>query len=410
MERIVVTGMGTVNPIGKNVEETWKNAVQGVSGVGPITLFDASDWMVDHACEVKDFKAEDYLGKRDARRMDRFEQFAVVAADEAVRDAGLEITPENAERVGVFVASAIGGLKSLEDAVYTMRDKGYRRVNPFVVPMMMPNGAAGLVAIRQGAKGPAMAVASACASGNDALGLAWMMLRNGVVDVALAGASESTLCSVGVGAFVRMGALSLRDDYSSAPQPFDRNRDGLVMGEGAGMLVLETESHAKARGARILAEFAGYAATADAHHITAPAENGEGGARAMQRVLEMAGLTPEEVDYINAHGTGTRLNDSAETAAIKAVFGERAYQIPISSTKSMTGHMMGATGAVEAIFCVQTIREGIIPPTINYHTPDPACDLDYVPNQARQADVRVVISNAFGFGGHNAVLAFRAYE
>ncbi len=410
MERIVVTGMGTVNPIGKTVAETWDNAIHGVSGVAPITLFDASDWMVDHACEVKDFKAEDYLGKRDARRMDRFEQFAVVAARDALQDAALEITPEEAGRVGVFIASAIGGLKSLESAVYTMRDKGYRRVNPFVVPMMMPNGAAGLVAIHTGAKGPSMAVASACASGNDGLGLAWMMLRSGAIDVAIAGASESTLCSVGVGAFVRMGALSLRDDYSTAPQPFDRNRDGLVMGEGAGVLILETESHAKARGARILAEFAGYAATADAHHITAPAENGEGGARAIRQVLDVAGIALEEVDYINAHGTGTQLNDSAETAAIKTVFGKRAYQIPVSSTKSMTGHMMGASGAVEAIFCVQAIRDGIIPPTINYQTPDPACDLDYVPNQARQAPVRVAISNAFGFGGHNAVLAFRAYE
>ncbi len=410
MERIVVTGMGTVNPLGKNTAETWNNAIQGVSGVAPITLFDASDWMVDHACEVKDFRPEEYLGKRDARRMDRFEQFAVVAAREAVQDADLTITPENAGRVGVFIASAIGGLKSLEEAVYTMQRKGYRRVNPFVVPMMMPNGAAGLVAIHQGAKGPAMAVASACASGNDGLGLAWMMLRSGVVDVAIAGASESTLCSVGVGAFVRMGALSLRDDYSVAPQPFDLNRDGLVMGEGAGVLILETESHAKKRGARILAEFAGYAATADAHHITAPAEDGEGGARAMLQALKAAGVSADEVDYINAHGTGTQLNDAAETAAIKTVFGERAYQIPVSSTKSMTGHMMGASGALEAIFCVQTIREGVIPPTINYQTPDPACDLDYVPNQARPAQVRVAMSNAFGFGGHNAVVVIRAYE
>ncbi len=410
MERIVVTGMGAISALGHTVSENWQNIVKGTSGIGPITLFDASDWMVHYACEVKDFDPTAYLPRKDARRMDRYEQFGVVAAEQAIAQAGLEITPENANRVGVVISSAIGGLKSLQDAVYTLERQSYRRVNPFVIPMMMPNGAAGLVAIRNGAKGPALSVASACASGNDGLGLAWMMLRSGVIDVAIAGASESTICAVGVGAFARMGALSQREDYSATPQPFDLHRDGLVMGEGAGVLVLETESHARARGAHILAEFAGYAASADAYHITAPAADGEGGARAMKQALDVAGLNPTDVDYINAHGTGTPLNDAAETQAIKAVFGEHAYKLAVSSTKSMTGHMMGATGALEAVFCVQTIREGVIPPTINYHTPDPACDLDYVPNEARQAKVRVTMSNAFGFGGHNAVVVMRAYE
>ncbi len=410
MERIVVTGMGAISALGHTVAENWQNVIDGVSGIGPITLFDASDWMVHYACEVKNFDPTAYLPRKDARRMDRYEQFGVIAAQQAIEQAGLEITGQNANRVGVVISSAIGGLKSLQDAVYTLERQSYRRVNPFVIPMMMPNGAAGLVAIRYGAKGPALAVASACASGNDGLGLAWMMLRSGMVDVAIAGASESTICAVGVGAFARMGALSQRDDYGATPQPFDMHRDGLVMGEGAGVLVLETESHARARGAHILAEFAGYAASADAYHITAPAKNGEGGARAMQQALDAAGLRPADVDYINAHGTGTPLNDAAETQAIKAVFGEHAYKLAVSSTKSMTGHMMGATGALEAVFCVQAIREGIIPPTINYHTPDPACDLDYVPNQARQARVRVTMSNAFGFGGHNAVVVMRAYE
>ncbi|GAB4529906.1 MAG: beta-ketoacyl-ACP synthase II [Anaerolineales bacterium] len=410
MEKIVVTGMGLINALGKTVSESWQNIVRGKSGIGPITLFDASDWMVNYACEIKDFDPADYISRRDARRMDRYEQLAMIAAQEAMNDSGLVITPENASRVGVLVTSAIGGLESLQNAVYTLKDEGPRRVNPFVIPMMMPNGAAGLIAIRHGAKGPAMAVTSACASGNDSLGLAWSLMRSGVIDVAIAGASEATICAIGVGAFARMGALSQRDDYSATPQPFDSQRDGLVMGEGAAILILETESHARARGAHILAEFAGYAASADAHHITAPAEDGEGGARAMQLALESAGLTPTDVDYINAHGTGTPLNDAAETAAIKAVFGEYAYKLAVSSTKSMTGHMMGATGAVEAVYCVKAIQDGILPPTINYRTPDPVCDLDYVPNEARQAVVRVAMSNAFGFGGHNAVIVMRKYE
>jgi len=411
MEKIVITGMGTVNPLAHNVTETWEKITQGVSGVAPITHFDASEWLTQIACEVKEFNPKDYMSAKEARRRDPFEQYATVAAQEALKQSGLEVTPETAGRIGVLVSSAMGGLESLEDAIFTLKDKGARRVSPFLIPMLMSNGAAGLIGIDHGIKGPAMSVASACASGIDGIGLAWMMLRTGMIDAALTGASEATLTKTGVGAFDRLGALSRQnDDYSMTPAPFDKNRDGLVMGEGAGILVMETESHAKARGAQILAELAGYASTADAYHVTAPSQEGVGGAAAMSNALETAQVNPEEVDYISAHGTATPLNDAAETKAIKRTFGEQAYQIPVSSTKSMTGHMMGATGALEAIFCVQAIRENTLPPTIHYQTPDPECDLDYVPNQARQGKVAVAISNAFGFGGHNAVIVLREYN
>lgn len=410
MEKIVITGMGSVNPLAHNVPETWKKIINGVSGVNRITHFDASSWLAQIACEVKDFNPKDYMSAKDARRRDRFEQFATVAAQEALHQSGLEITPENAPRIGVLVSSAMGGLKALQDAIFTLKDKGARRVSPFLIPMLMANGAAGLIGIDHGATGPAMSVASACASGSDGIGLAWMMLRAGMIDAAITGASEATLTKTGVGAFDRLGALSHQnEDYSMTPAPFDKNRDGLVMGEGSGILVMETESHAKARGAQILAELAGYASTADAYHVTAPSPEGIGGAAAISNSLAAAQVNPEEVGYISAHGTATRLNDAAETKAIKRAFGDYAYQVPASSTKSMTGHMMGATGALEAIFCVQTIREGVIPPTIHYQTPDPECDLDYVPNEARDAEVAVAVSNAFGFGGHNAVLVIKKY-
>lgn len=407
-ERIVITGFGAVTPLGLTAEESWQNAVRGVSGVAPITLFDTSDWYVKVACEVKGFDPAQYMPVKEARRMDRFEQFSVAIAQEAARNAGLQVAPENAERIGMILSSAIGGLASLENAVYTLLNQGFRRVSPFTIPMMMPNGGAGLAAIDLGVKGPCFSVASACASGADGIGVAWMMLNSGMIDAVIAGAAETTVCAIGVGAFDRMGAMTRRTDL--VPQPFDKERDGLVMGEGGAALVLERESFARARGANIICELAGYAATADAHHITAPAENGEGGARAMRLALQTAGINPQDVNYINAHGTSTPLNDAAETQAIKAAFGEYAYQVPISSTKSMTGHMMGATGAVEAMFCAQAIRDGILPPTINYRTPDPECDLDYIPNEARRASVRVALSNSFGFGGHNAVLVFKKYE
>ncbi len=411
MERIVITGMGTVNPLGLNVAETWSNITEGVSGVAPMTLFDHSNLQVHIACEVKGFKPENFMDAREARRRDRFEQLATAAAGEAIKDAGVVVTEENAPRIGIVVSSAIGGLKSIADAVLTNDKEGPRRVSPFLIPMLMANGAAGIIAIDYGIKGPCFSVASACASGADGIGMAFMMLRSGMLDMALAGASEAVVTSVGVAAFDRVGAMSRRnDDYSMTPAPFDKNRDGLVMGEGAALLVLETEAHARARGAHIYAELAGYGSTADAFHVTAPHENGEGGAAAIRQAIASAGANVEDVGYINAHGTATQRNDLSETRAVKRAFGELAYKIPISSTKSMTGHMMGATGALEAIICVQAIRDGILPPTIHYQTPDPECDLDVIPNEARQKKIDLAISNAFGFGGHNAVLAVRRFS
>jgi len=411
MERVVITGMGTVNPLGISVKESWQNAINGISGVAPITLFDPAPLNVHFAAEVKNFDPEKYMDVKEARRRDRFEQFGVAAAKDAIASSGLEVTDTNSGRIGVLVSSAIGGIKSLSEAVIINYTEGPRRVSPFLIPMLMPNGAAGMIAIDHQIKGPCFSVASACASGSDGIGTAFLMLKAGMIDAALAGAAEMTICSVGVAAFDRVGAMSRRnDDFSMTPQPFDKNRDGLVMGEGAAVLVLERESHAKKRGANILAELAGYGATADAFHVTAPHENGVGGAAAMRMALESAQANVDELGYINAHGTGTPLNDQSETRAIKAAFGEQAYQIPISSTKSMTGHMMGATGALEAIFCTQAVREGILPPTIHYETPDPECDLDYIPNQAREKKIILALSNAFGFGGHNAVLAIRKYE
>jgi beta-ketoacyl-acyl-carrier-protein synthase II len=411
-ERIVITGMGTVNPLGLSVAESWRSAVEGNSGVAPITLFDshAAKLNVHIAAEVKNFKPEDFMDAKESRRRDRFEQFTIASARQALEQSGLQVTEANAGRIGVIISSAIGGLQSLQDAVLTNFTEGPRRVTPFLIPMLMANGGAGMTAIEFGIKGPCFSVASACASGADGIGTALMMLRTGMIDAALTGASEATITSTGVAAFDRVGAMSRQNEnYSMVPKPFDRDRDGLVMGEGAAALLLERESDAKARGANILAELAGYGATADAFHVTAPQENGEGGAAAIRMALSSAEANLDEVGYINAHGTSTPLNDQAETRAIKAAFGDLAYKIPVSSTKSMTGHMMGATGALEAIFCVQAIHEGILPPTVHYETPDPECDLDYVPNKAREAKVTLAISNAFGFGGHNAVLAIRKY-
>ncbi len=409
-EKIVITGMGAVTPVGHSVAETWENIVAGVSGVAPITLFDASQYLVQIACEVKDFDPEKYISPKEVRRRDRYQLFSAAAVQEAIQHSGILESATDPTRVGVVISSAIGGLQSLYENIRVLFEQGSRRISPFVIPMLMSNGAAGLVSIDYGFKGPSFSVASACASGSDGIGVAWNLLRAGVIDVAVTGASESTITPIGIAAFDRVGALSRRSqDYSMTPQPFDKNRDGLVMGEGAAVMVLERESHARRRGAEILAELAGYAATADAYHITAPSEDGAGGAAAIRLALEIAQVNPDEVGYINAHGTATELNDISETRAIKAAFGDLAYNIPVSSTKSMTGHMMGATGALEAIFCVQAIRKGVIPPTIHYETPDAECDLDYVPNQARSARVKVAISNAFGFGGHNAVLVLRAY-
>ena len=410
-ERIVITGMGTVNPLGLNVQETWSNMVAGVSGVGPITLFDSSPLQVHIAAEVKGFKPEDHMDAKEARRRDRFEQFAITAAKEAISQSGLQVTEKNAGRIGIIISSAIGGLHSLQEATLTNYKEGPKRVSPFLIPMLMANGGAGMAAIEFGIKGPCFSVASACASGADGIGTALMLRHTGRIDGAWAGAASATSASRGVAAVGRVGAMSLRtDEYSMTPQPLDKNREGLGMGEGAGVLDLEREADARARGATILAELAGYGATADAYHVTAPHEHGEGGAAAMVMALSSAKANIQDVGYINAHGTGTLLNDQAETRAIKAAFGELAYKVPISSTKSMTGHMMGATGALEAIICVQAVRDGILPPTIHYETVDPECDLDYIPNKAREANISLAISNAFGFGGHNAVLAVRKYN
>jgi 3-oxoacyl-[acyl-carrier-protein] synthase II len=409
-DKIVITGMGTVNPLGKSVEESWNNTLEGRSGIAPITLFDASQGSVGIAGEVKDFQALDYMPAKEARRRDRYQQLASAAALEAVEHSGLEVEEGREGRVGVIVSSAIGGLQSISDNIEIMNDKGVRKVSPFIIPQLMGDGAAGLIAIDNNFQGPSFSVTSACASGADGIGIAKMLIESGVIDAAVAGGCEATVTMIGIAAFDRLGALSRREEYPpNTPQPFDKNRDGLVVGEGAAALVLERESHAKSRGAVILAELAGYGSTADAYHITAPSENGIGGAKAIKIALDDAQLNIEEVGYISAHGTATQLNDVSETRAIKAAFGEQAYKIPVSSTKSMTGHMMGATGALEVIFCVQAMRDGVLPATINYETPDPECDLDYIPNTAREVKITSAVSNAFGFGGHNAVLVVKEY-
>jgi beta-ketoacyl-acyl-carrier-protein synthase II len=407
----MVTGMGTVNPIGLDVASTWENMINGTSAVGPITRFDSSDLHVHIACEINDFDPMKYLSAKEVRRMDLFEQYAIAAVQEAMQQSGLEIGDQNAGRVAVIISSAVGGFITLHRGFRVLFESGPRRLNPFLIPMFMPNGGAGMVAIKLGAKGPCFSIASACASGADSIGQAWLLLRAGIVDAAIAGGSEATITQMGIGAFDRLGALSRRNDKPyRTPSPFDTDRDGLVMGEGSGILILETLDHAKARGAEVLAELIGYGSTVDAHHITAPAVDGEGGAAAMKNAMSIAKLDPHDVDYVNAHGTGTRLNDVAETLAIKTALGEHAHDVLISSTKSMTGHLMGATAALEALFCVKAIRENVVPPTINLREPDPECDLDYVPNQARERTVRVAMTNALGFGGHNAVLALREFS
>ena len=409
-ERIVITGMGAVSPLGLSVEETWGNIINGKSGVGPITLFDASELNVRIACEVKNFNPRDYLPHREVRRRDRVQQLTTAAANEAILQAGLEREGINLERVGVIVGSAIGGLISLQENMRKMITEGRRKVSPFAIPMFMFNGPAAFIAIDYGFLGPSFTVASACSTGADNIGTALTMLHSGVIDVAVAGSAEAPILEIGIVGFDRLAALSRdNDDYSMTPQPFDKNRNGLVFGEAAAILVLERECHAKARGAEILAELIGYAATADAFHITAPSEDGWGGARAIRNALDSAKIDRSDVDYINAHGTATILNDRSETRAIKTAFGDLAYHIPVSSTKSMTGHTMGAAGSLEAIFCVQSVRTNVVPPTIHYQTPDPECDLDYVPNYARELSVCVAISNSFGFGGHNAVLVVKEH-
>lgn len=408
LRRVVVTGLGAVTPIGNDVAAYWDGLSKGRNGVGPITLFDASRHACRFAAEVKAFDPAGWLEPKEAKRWDRFCQFGVVAAKQAVAAAGLTIDESNQGRVGVSIGSGVGGLLMMETQAHVLADRGPDRVSPFCVPMMIPNMATGLAAIALGAKGPSSAVATACAAGSNAIGDAFRQIQLGLADAMVCGGAESAITPLGVAGFASAKALSFRnDDPATASRPFDAERNGFVIGEGAGVLVLESLEHAQARGATILAEIVGYGTTCDAHHITAPAPGGSGGAEAIRLALVDARLAPEAVDYINAHGTSTQANDSNETAAIKTALGEHAYRIPVSSTKSMTGHLLGGSGGIEAVASVLAITHNLVPPTINYSNPDPACDLDVVPNEAREHNVNVVLSNSFGFGGHNVCLAFR---
>lgn len=410
-KRVVVTGLGCVSPVGNNVEETWQALLAGKSGAANITQFDASHHKTKFAAEVKGFDSVALFGTREARRMDRFTQFAMAATLEALEQADFSIDESNRDRVGVLIGSGIGGIGTLLDQAEVMRERGPDRISPFLIPMMISDSAAGMIAIRLGARGPNMALATACATGSNTIGESSEMIRRGTVDVMIAGASEASIVAVAMGGMNVMGALSTRnDDPVRASRPFDKDRDGFLMGEGAGILLLESLEHAQARGARILCEVSGYGTSDDAYHVSAPAENGAGAALSMQYALDDAGLKPDDIGYINAHGTSTPLNDKSETAAIKTVFGKQAYKIPISSTKSMTGHLLGASGAVEAIVCAKIFEENILPATINYEIPDPECDLDYVPNQTRSARPDYVMSNSFGFGGHNATLVMSRFK
>ena len=408
LQRVVVTGLGAVTPIGNTVSDYWEGLTSAKNGVEAITLFDAAQHACRFAAEVKNFDPSGFIEPKDAKRWDRFCKFGVVAAKQALADSGLTITPDNAHRIGVSIGSGVGGLLTMETQAHVLKDKAPGRVSPFTVPMMIPNMATGLAAIALGAKGPSSAVATACAAGSNAIGDAFQLLQLGKADAMICGGAESAITPLGVAGFASAKALSFRnDDPSTASRPFDKTRDGFVIGEGSGILVLETLAHAEARGATILAEIVGYGTTCDAHHITSPTPGGVGGAAAMRLALEDGGIAAESVDYVNAHGTSTPANDSNETAAIKSALGSRANDIPVSSTKSMTGHLLGGSGGIEAVACVLALRNGVVPPTINYNNPDPECDLDVVPNTARELTLETVLSNSFGFGGHNVCLAFR---
>ncbi len=410
-KRVVVTGLGCVSPVGNTVEDTWQALLDGKSGAANITHFDASKHKTKFAAEVKGFDGVALFGTRDARKMDRFTQFAMAATLEALEQANYSINESNRDRIGVLIGTGIGGITTLLDQADVMQERGPDRLSPFLIPMMISDSAAGMIAIRLGARGPNMALATACASGSNAIGEATEIIRRGAADAMIAGAAESSIVALAMGGMNVMGALSTRnDDPQRASRPFDKTRDGFLMGEGAGILILESLEHAQARGVRILCEMTGYGTSDDAYHVSAPAENGAGAALSMQYALDDSKLGPEDIGYINAHGTSTQLNDKSETAAIKTVFGEQAYRIPISSTKSMTGHLLGASGAVEAVVCTKVFQENILPATINYETPDPECDLDYVPNQTRQVSPEHIMSNSFGFGGHNATLVLSRYS
>ena len=408
LHRVVITGLGAITPIGNDLKSYLKGLQSGQNGVDQITLFDAASHACRFAAEVKSFDPTGKLEPKESKRWDRFSKFGVIAAKEALNHSGLIIDNSNSGRIGVIIGSGVGGLLTMETQAHVLENKGASRVSPFTVPMMIPNMATGLAAIALGAKGPSSAVSTACAAGSNAIGDAFRLLQLGKADAMVCGGAEASITPLGVAGFASAKALSFRnDDPSTASRPFDSQRDGFVIGEGAGVLILETLDHALKRDATIHAEIIGYGTTCDAHHITSPTPGGVGGAEAMKLALIDGQINPEEVDYINAHGTSTPANDSNETSAIKAALGNHAYQVPTSSTKSMTGHLLGGSGGIEAVACALAIKHEIIPPTINYSNPDPNCDLDYVPNKAREKKLGVVLSNSFGFGGHNVCLAFR---
>lgn len=408
--RVVITGLGTYNPLGNDVETTWQRVAAGQTGIGPITLFDASDLKTRFAGEVKEFDPEALFGRKDARRMDRVTQLALAAAGQAMDDAALPLNEETRETTGVVLGTGLGNLGALVDGHRSFLERGPTRLSPFFIPMMLPDSPSAAVSIANGLRGPNMVVATACAAGNNAIGEAAVMVQRGAAEVMLAGGTEAPILALAIAGFNATGALSTHnDDPALASRPFDARRDGFVTSEGAAVLVLEELDHALARGARIYAEFLGYGSTADAYHISAPAEDGAGAVKAMEVALADAGLGAGDIDYVNAHGTSTVLNDKTETAAIKSVFGELAYDTPVSSTKSMHGHLLGAAGALEALICVKAMDAGLLPPTINYQVPDPECDLDYVANHARPAEINAVLSNGFGFGGHNATIILGRY-
>ncbi len=409
--RVVITGMGMVSPLGTGVEKTWQALIQGKSAVARITKFDPTGFDTQIAAEVKDFVPENFMDKKDLKRMDIFIQYAVASAAMALEDAQLKITPAIADRVGVVVGAGLGGLTTLESFHKVLLEKGPSRISPFFIPMLIVNEAPGQISMRFGAKGPNTSVVTACATGNHNIGDAWRIIQREDADAVIAGGVEATITPLAVSGFNAMKALSTRNqEPEKASRPFDKDRDGFVIGEGCGILILEELNQALNRGAKIYAEIIGYGLTGDAYHITAPAPDGEGAARCMAMALKSAGIAPAEVDYVNAHGTSTYYNDIYETVAVKTVFKEHAKKLAISSTKSMIGHLLGGAGGVESIFTILTLYRGIIPPTINYQTPDPECDLDYVPNVARKAEVRIALCNSFGFGGTNAVLAFKKFE
>lgn len=408
--RVVVTGLGVISPVGNEVPTMWENLTSGFVGIDQATHVNLEAFPTKIAAEVKDFDPTQYIDKKAARKMDRFTQFAVAAAKQAIDDAALTIDDSNAERTGVWIGSGIGGMMTYESQYEKFLEKGHRRISPFFVPMMIPDMAAGQVSIQFGAKGINSCSVTACASGTNSIGDAFKVIQRGDADVMIAGGSEAPMTNMSFAGFTQAGALSRNEDPKKASRPFDKNRDGFVMGEGAGILILESLENAQKRGAKIYAELSGYGATADAYHVTAPAPEGEGAARAMQQAVNDAGVDVTSVDYINAHGTSTEYNDMYETTAVKSVFGDHAYNLAMSSTKSMTGHLLGAAGGLEAIATVLAIKHNLMPPTVNYETPDENCDLDYVPNEAREKEIRVAMSNSLGFGGHNACLLFKKYE